>query len=147
MRPPQHDSFMEPIAENIQLLTKLALVGDTGTAETAQHFDIRNAPDDSPIDTHGTHFLGSEAHKIGFDNRGLVTIPPNKPWMLASVEMRPQQWLVIHIPNILPPHDGRYILTGWLFLILLGACAVSVYFARAAPAACDAGTGGLQRRK
>jgi signal transduction histidine kinase len=49
--------------------------------------------------------------------------------MVASVALPDKRWMIVDVPDFGPPRDVWFVLAGWITLIVLGATAVSVYFA------------------
>jgi signal transduction histidine kinase len=127
VRGPAPEVTVEPLARQIQLLTQL-LPSDVSN-ESGLRIDLRNHPAAGEEDERGTRFLNEALRRSGSALPAIVAHMESKPGKVASVQLPDGRWMIVDIPDFSPPADRWFVLSGWITLIVLGATAVSLYFA------------------
>ncbi|TSE13469.1 HAMP domain-containing protein [Mesorhizobium intechi] len=124
---PSPELTMGPVARQIQLMVQLVPGHVAGTGDAP--INLGDHPADGVEDQRHTDVLNHILHDIGINASAIVTRAADKPGMVASVSLPDNRWMVVDVPDFGPPRDVWFVLSGWITLIVLGATAVSVYFA------------------
>ncbi|TPM79145.1 HAMP domain-containing protein [Mesorhizobium sp. B2-3-3] len=122
MRRPPPEPALQPMGRLIELLTKLPDV-----EQQAISLDIRSRPASGVVDTWYTAGLNDAVGRAG--DGVIVTQEEDKVGKFASVPLQDGRWLIVPIPDFSPPLNVWMALSGWIAIIVLGATAVSLYFA------------------
>lgn len=127
IRGPAPEATVEPLARQIRLLTELLPTEAAGRAQT--DIDLRDRPAEGEPDERATQFLNEAFKKSGSALTAVVARAVGRPGIVASVPLASGHWLILDVPDYSPPRDRWLVLSGWIILIVLGATAVSLYFA------------------
>ncbi|MET3579340.1 signal transduction histidine kinase [Mesorhizobium robiniae] len=127
VRGPAPEATIEPVARQIRLLAQ-SLPGHVASANDVQ-IKLGDQPAKGQEDERATRFLNRALEHSGVAFPATVVRVEGKPGMVASVQLRDGRWMAVDIPDFSPPANRWLVLSGWITLIVLGATAVSLYFA------------------
>lgn len=127
VRGPAPEATIEPVARQIRLLAQ-SLPGHVASASDVQ-IELADQPAKGQEDERATHFLVRALQHSGADFPAVVVRVAGKQGMVASVQVPSGRWMAVDIPDFSPPASRWLVLAGWITLIVLGATAVSLYFA------------------
>ncbi|SDA55157.1 ATP-binding protein [Mesorhizobium qingshengii] len=125
--PPTPESTIEPVARQIRLLAQ-SLPSHVASADDLR-IELGTQPASGQEDERATYLLVRALQHSGADFPALVVRVAGKQGMVASVQLPDGRWMAVDIPDFSPPADRWLVLAGWITLIVLGATAVSLYFA------------------
>ncbi|TIO08115.1 ATP-binding protein [Mesorhizobium sp.] len=127
VRGPAPEATIEPVARQIRLLAQ-SLPGHVAGANDVQ-IELGDQPAKGQEDERATRFLNRALEHSGTAFPTTVVRVEGKPGMVASVQLPDGRWMAVDIPDFSPPANRWLVLAGWITLIVLGATAVSLYFA------------------
>ncbi|TIM68688.1 MAG: HAMP domain-containing protein [Mesorhizobium sp.] len=127
VRGPNPESTIEPVARQILLLAQ-SLPGHVAQADDVK-LELADQPTKGEKDERATRFLNRALEHSGAAFPAIVVRVEGKLGMVASVQLPDGRWMALNIPDFSPPADRWLVLSGWITLIVLGATAVSLYFA------------------
>lgn len=127
VRGPAPEATIEPVARQIRLLAQ-SLPGHVASASDVQ-IELGDQPAKGQEDERATRFLNRALEHSGAAFPATVVRVEGKPGMVASVKLPDGRWMAVDIPDFSPPANRWLVLAGWITLIVLGATAVSLYFA------------------
>lgn len=127
VRGPAPEATIEPVARQIRLLAQ-SLPGHVASASDVQ-IELGDQPAKGQEDERATRFLNRALEHSGAAFPATVVRVEGKPGMVASVQLPDGRWMAVDIPDFSPPANRWLVLAGWITLIVLGATAVSLYFA------------------
>lgn len=121
---PLPETSMIPVARQINLLAQMAQIQPEAAAELGLAFTPTPAEGDP--DPRGTELWMRILRSTGMNQRAVVRGAPSGSGQTISVELTPQGWLTMPLPDMRPPRGGPRIFAGWMGLITLGAALISV---------------------
>lgn len=127
MRGPKPGPAMIPIAHQVRLLAQVAPGHQPSPDDIS--LDLRARRADGTIDEGATYALNDTLRREGSSLQAIVTKNDRPRRMTVSIRLPEDRWMIVDLPDFGPPPDGWIILSGWITLIVLGATAVSFYFA------------------
>ncbi len=127
LRPPSEDLNHQPAIRQIQMLMKIA--GLDAKTVAAFGLDLRPEPASGPLLVEESEHFSSSVHAEGAETQIRVTPGKVARGMIASIRLPDGRWLVTALPRMTPPPDGAYVFAGWIFLIIVGSAAVSLFAA------------------
>lgn len=119
-------NFIRPIADELDLVARLAaaLPSDSTAAAFLTATPKTGEPRERLTALFRRRFADLGAHPAI-----IVTRPPGEqPY--ASIEVAPQRWLAVPVPEQAPPPEVWLVLSGWMLLILLGTGGISLVVAQ-----------------
>jgi len=125
--PPPLETTIEPVARQIRLLVQLLPGRAPEAGDIAMEFADRPAGGES--DGRNSRDLNEALRRGGGSLSAFVTYAEGKSGRVASVRLPDGRWLILSFPNFGPPDNILLGLLGWMMLIVIGAAAVSFYFA------------------
>lgn len=126
VRAPTPDATIEPLARMIVLIAELAT---SDGPDSHLRMNIQDHPADGRAEENATQMLNDALRRSGSELRAIVTTSDVETGAVASTQMPGNRWMILEIPDFLPPADRWLVLSGWVTLIALGATGVSLYFA------------------
>lgn len=126
MRGAADENFLRPISKELDLVARLATaVPPTGPAEAF----FTPSPLAGEPRERLTALFQRKLGEMGA-TRSVVVTRPRGEQSYASIEVAPQRWLAVPVPEQGPPSDIWLVLSGWMLLILIGTGAISLVVAQ-----------------
>ncbi len=126
LQPPDLQTSAGPIAQ--QLLVLATLAQQDPRAFVAAGGRIDNAPETGQERDRLASAL--QAVLTGKGMLGTVHVTQGDLATMASVDLGPNGWLIVALPDVSPPDNGWIIFSIWIAVIVAGSAIVSLYAAR-----------------
>lgn len=127
LQPPLPEATIEPVARQLHFLVNL--VQKDRQDAVALGVRLQDKPAEGAEIEPMTRFLNRALEQTGPARIVVATRAVGSPTVLASVQLGADDWLVAEIPDARPPPGRWWALAGWIFLIVLGSAAVSIFAA------------------
>ncbi|KJS10789.1 MAG: histidine kinase [Hoeflea sp. BRH_c9] len=127
LQPPLPEATVEPVARQLHFLANL-IESDRQVA-IALGVKLQDTPAEGVEITPMSRFLSRALEKTGTARTVVVSQAPGTPMVVASVQLGADEWVVAEISDPRPPPGRWWALGGWIFLIVLGSAAISIFAA------------------
>lgn len=118
--PPGPETFVEPVVLQVQAL--IPLYRDQGT----RGLGLTELPVAGAERQMFSLDMQRAFRRAGLDYRVVVTKPPDRNMVVASVELPGRGWFAVPMPDHPSPKGVWFALASWMCLILVGAIAIAL---------------------